>query len=44
MGPALYAIVKGLTGRSSFAILAIILLFFIGFVLMQVGKREFKTM
>lgn len=43
MGPGLYALVKGITGRSSYAILAIVLLFFIGLVLMLIGRSHFET-
>ncbi|MFI3177326.1 MAG: MFS transporter [Eubacteriales bacterium] len=39
MGPALYAFVKGVSGRSSYAILSIILLFFLGGILMIAGRK-----
>lgn len=42
MGPAIYAVVKASTGRSSLAILAIIFLFFVGGVLMLAGKKHFN--
>lgn len=42
MGPALYAVVKGLTGRSSLAILVIIVLFFVGLGLMLMGRPYFE--
>ncbi len=41
MGPAIYAIVINTTGRSSFAIFAIILLFIIGAVFLFMGKKHF---
>ncbi len=41
MGPALYSIVKGLTGRSSFAILAIILLFLAGGGILIANRKLF---
>lgn len=40
IGPALYAFVKGVTGRSSFSILSIILLFLVAFVVLQLEKNE----
>ncbi len=40
LGPAIYAFVKGFTGRSSYAILAIILLFFLGFVFITLAKKQ----
>lgn len=43
IGPALYALVKTLTNRGSFAILSIIILFLAGFVLMVCGKRHFAA-
>ncbi|MCL2342766.1 MAG: MFS transporter [Firmicutes bacterium] len=43
IGPALYALVKGITGRSSFSILSIILLFAVGLVLLTVGRKQMKT-
>ena len=42
MGPAIYAIVKSSTGRSSLAILAIIGLFLIGGILLIVGRKYFE--
>ncbi len=39
VGPALYAFVKGVSGRSSYAILSIILLFFLGGVFMMAGRK-----
>ncbi len=41
LGPAIYACVKGITGRSSFAILAIVILFFVAGVILIVGEKEF---
>ena len=42
LGPVLYAFVKVITGRSSLAILAIIMLFFIAGILIVFGKNEIK--
>ncbi len=42
LGPMIYAIVKGTTGRSSFAILAIIILFAIGAMFLLIGRKYFK--
>jgi len=42
MGPALYAIVKGISGSSAYAILSIISLFLIGLVLLGFGNKHFK--
>jgi UMF1 family MFS transporter len=39
MGPALYAFVKGITGRSSFSILSIIILFLIAFIILIVPAK-----
>jgi len=39
MGPLLYAMTKSLTGRSSFSILAIILLFAIALTIMLIGRK-----
>lgn len=41
MGPALMAFFKDITGRNSIGILSIILLFFLGAVLLLVGKKHF---
>ena len=40
LGPALYALVNGITGRSSFAILSIISLFLIALVIMLVKRKD----
>lgn len=42
IGPALYALVKGITGRSSFAIFSIIILFLVGFIFLWIGKKYEK--
>ena len=42
IGPALYALVFGLTGKASFGILSIILLFLAGGVALLCGKKYFK--
>ena len=41
IGPALYALVFRLTGKASFGILSIILLFLLGLVFLTVGKKHF---
>ncbi len=41
MGPAIYATVLATTGRSSFAIFAIILLFILGGIFLILGRKEF---
>ncbi len=41
MGPAIYAVVLNTTGRSSYAILAIIFLFIIGGFFLVLGRKEF---
>jgi UMF1 family MFS transporter len=43
MGPALYAATKTITGRSSFSILSIVLLFLIALVIMAVSRKYSKT-
>jgi UMF1 family MFS transporter len=40
LGPALYSFTKGITGRSSFSILSIILLFLVALVIMLVGRKH----
>lgn len=40
LGPAIYATVKALTGRSSFSILAIIILFLTGGIIMLAGRKK----
>ncbi len=42
IGPALYATVKGITGRSSFAILAITILFGGALIILIVGRKHLK--
>ncbi len=42
LGPAIYAFVRGTTGRSSFAILAIITLFLVGGIFIIVGRKYTK--
>ena len=42
VGPALYALVYGITQKPSFGILSIILLFVLGFVFLMVGRPYFK--
>lgn len=44
MGPTLYAVVKGLTGRSSYSIFSIILLFLIASVIMIAGRKHMIKM
>lgn len=43
IGPALYSFVFGLTGRASFGILSIILLFLAGAITLLIGRKYFKT-
>ncbi|MDD3162965.1 MAG: MFS transporter [Sphaerochaetaceae bacterium] len=43
IGPALYSLVKGLTGRGSYAILSIVLLFAAGFVLLFCGRKQYES-
>ena len=43
IGPALYELFYGLTGKACFGILSIILLFVLGFVFLTVGKKHFKV-
>lgn len=40
MGPALYGFIGMATGRSSYGVLCLILLFLIGFVLLMIGKKH----
>ena len=42
MGPLIYAMTKGLTGRSSFSILAIIVIFAVAFVIMLAGRKHME--
>lgn len=44
MGPALYAFIKTLTGRSSFGILSLMLLFAIGGILLIAGRKHFREL
>jgi UMF1 family MFS transporter len=44
LGPFLYALISGWTGRSSFGVLALILLFLIGLVIMVAGKKHFEAL
>lgn len=41
VGPALYSLVYGLSGKACFGILSLILLFVLGFVLLRVGRTHF---
>ena len=43
IGPALYALTKELTGRSSYGILSLMLLFALGFILLQLRSRYLKV-
>ena len=43
LGPLLYSVVKGATGRSSFSILSIILLFFVALIVLSANRKHFKT-
>ena len=43
IGPALYALVYGITDRPSFGLLSLILLFLAGFIFLMVGKPYFKA-
>ena len=43
LGPLLYSIVKGITGRSSFSILSIVSLFLIALIILSVGKKHFTA-
>jgi UMF1 family MFS transporter len=40
LGPALYALIKGVTGRSSYAILSIAVLFLLGLAVLAAGKNK----
>jgi len=42
IGPALYALTKELTGRSSYGILSLMLLFALGFIFLQMRNRYLK--
>jgi len=43
IGPGLYALTKGMTGRSSFAILSLVILFLVALIIMSVGKKHFGS-
>ena len=43
IGPALYELFYGLTGKACFGILSIILLFILGFLFLTVGRKHFKV-
>jgi len=43
IGPALYALVYGMTDKASFGILSVILLFILGLVFLKKGKPYFGT-
>ena len=40
LGPLLYSLIKGLTGRSSFSILSIVLLFLAALIILSVGQKH----
>ena len=42
IGPALYQLFYGLTGKACFGILSIILLFILGFIFLRIGKPYFR--
>lgn len=44
MGPFLYALISGWTGRASYGVLCLLLLFLIGFVLLASGKKEMNAL
>ncbi len=43
LGPLLYSVTKSLTGRSSFSILSIILLFLLALIILSIGNKYQKT-
>ena len=43
IGPALYELFYGLTGKACFGILSIILLFILGFLFLTVGRKHFRV-
>jgi UMF1 family MFS transporter len=43
LGPLLYAVIKGATGRASFSILSIITLFAVAFVIMILGRKHMEV-
>ena len=44
MGPFLYSLISGWTGRSSFGVLALIVLFLTGLIIMIRGKKAFEEL
>lgn len=42
VGPFLYSLVKGITGRSSFSILSIILLFLTAYLILTIGMKKYN--
>ena len=44
LGPFLYATIGAWTGRSSFGVLALIVLFLAGLIIMITGKKEFEAL
>ena len=44
LGPFLYALIGGWTGRSSFGVLALVVLFLVGLVIMIAGKKHFEAL
>ncbi len=44
LGPAIYAFVTGVTGRSSFAILSIVLLFLVGGIILLLGRKHIAAL
>jgi len=43
LGPALYALVRSITGSPAYAILSILMLFLAGLVLLSIGNKHFKV-
>ena len=43
IGPALYELFYGMTGKACYGILSIILLFILGFLFLTVGRKHFKA-
>ena len=43
LGPLLYSLTKGLTGRSSYSILSIVLLFIVSLVVLSIGKKHMSA-
>jgi len=44
IGPVLYSFVGGVTGRSSFGVLGLIVLFIVGLVIMTAGRKELDAL